>query len=271
MSVIIGYWKDVILESIGIPLRIAFFKFCPFYFELNLKYAPDHIYIVQAQTLNISLHLRKHHRPLIANSNPISVYQQCIELIRDIWAMDQTPMSVCVSCLSVSVHAHHPSWTAPAQPWLLKQHNSIVFKSTGKNNLWIINQHDGVLSQDRSDALTGPQGLWWRESKLTPLHPLLVQIKIKAALKGPACAEVIWGPVSKHREKYLTDSHPHIVRSKVYSSHCDCLHKVQCSTAKQQKEGWACHILGMCLGFACFHHCSNAGETEGCWERDWCT
>lgn len=46
--------------------------------------------------------------------------------------------------------------------------------------------------------------LWWvhrgsdGETEQAPFHPLLMQIKIKAILKGSACAQVIWGPVRKN-------------------------------------------------------------------------
>lgn len=74
----------------------------------------------------------------------------------------------------------------------------LSFYPQAMNNLWIVNQRRGVSSLDWSAALMGPQGLRWRETKPAPFHPLLVQIKIKVVLKGPACAQVIWGPLEKN-------------------------------------------------------------------------
>lgn len=113
----------------------------------------------------------------------------------------------CLSvCLSVSVVS--PSrFTQIVRPELLWPSlgcsNNIIqlsFYPQAMNNLWIVNQRRGVSSLD----WMGPQGLRWRETKPAPFHPLLAQIKIKVVLKGPACAQVIWGPVEKNPRENTT-------------------------------------------------------------------
>lgn len=74
------------------------------------------------------------------------------------------------------------------------------------------------------------------ETKQAPFHPLLVQIKIKAILKGSACAQVIWGSVRKNPGentslipiRILTDRQMFLpVSSTPSQPRCgDCLHKV---------------------------------------------
>lgn len=97
-------------------------------------------------------------------------------------------LHVFFSCLSVSVHAARLLCPSLGCPYNIIQ---LSFYPQAMNNLWIVNQRRGVSSLDWSSTLMGPQGRGWRDTKKAPFHPLLVQIKLKALLKGSACAQVI--------------------------------------------------------------------------------
>lgn len=114
------------------------------------------------------------------------------------------------------------------------------------NNPWIVNQRRGVSSLDQSTALMGPRGLGWRETKQTSFHPLLVQIKIKALLKGSACAQVIWGPVERNPRENTSQSFIHVLTGRqiknVSVSQTHPLHLYVLPGFIRWREEWVCHV-----------------------------
>lgn len=208
-----GHWKDF---SVSLLYKfLHFFKRCPSHSDWNSSCTPEHNYPLEAQLSPLTLSFleisQRISAALTANSARISVFHRRIELIRGAGSRleqsEGSDISVFQSvCLSVSVVS--PSrFTQIVRPELLWPSlgcsNNIIqlsFYPQAMNNLWIVNQRRGVSSLD----WMGPQGLRWRETKPAPFHPLLVQIKIKVVLKGPACAQVIWGPVEKNPRENTT-------------------------------------------------------------------
>lgn len=208
-----GHWKDF---SVSLLYKfLHFFKRFPSHSDWNSSCTPEHNYPLEAQLSPLTLSFleisQRISAALTANSARISVFHRRIELIRGAGSRleqsEGSDISVFQSvCLSVSVVS--PSrFTQIVRPELLWPSlgcsNNIIqlsFYPQAMNNLWIVNQRRGVSSLD----WMGPQGLRWRETKPAPFHPLLAQIKIKVVLKGPACAQVIWGPVEKNPRENTT-------------------------------------------------------------------
>lgn len=192
--------------SVGILVILVSFLYYTFHFSNTVKLQIHTWPWLRSQSADLTFHLElfanisanisgldwKLHFHLCFSSLRIRGTGSCLE------QSEGSDISVCLSCLSVSVHAYRPSRTVLAQPWFLQQHFQLSFYPQAMNNLWIVNQRCGVSSLDWSGALMGPRGLRWRETKPAPFHPLLVQIKIKALLKDSACVQVIWGPVEKN-------------------------------------------------------------------------
>lgn len=169
------------------------------------KRPPECNYVLKAQISPFDLRLWGIPVTLTANSTPLSVFHRHIEPIREAGScLEQSERSDISFYLRFSLvtpsrftQIIHPELLWP-RPGCSNDIIQLSFYPQAMNNLWIVNQRHGVSSLDWSMALMGPQGPGWRETKQAPFHPLLVQIKIKAPLKGSACAQVIWGPIEQN-------------------------------------------------------------------------
>lgn len=117
-------------------------------------------------------HLREYQRPWLQTALPSLFFigtQNWSEKQEVAWSnqKDQTSPSL---CLSVSVHADRPSWSALVHLGYSKYIIQLSFYLQAINYVWIVNQRRGVSSLDWSTALMGPQGPWWSRTK--PLHSI---------------------------------------------------------------------------------------------------
>lgn len=284
-------WMVNIFIAFINPSRIAFFKLCPsFFFAWNTHLTTIMLFSLACHLWpRVFRNISEYERPWLQNSTPISVFHQHIEQFAETGSRPKqskgSDISVFPSLLSLCPSTCTPSILNRPCSALAAPIIQLPFNPQAKNNPWTVNQCRGVVALDRSAALNGPQGFRWRRTKWAPFHPLLVQIKLKASVRGLACGQVIcglrWEKKKKKGRKYILDSYPRIDRqtnqkclplssAASQSPSCDCLHKLRWNTAEHQSERWACQTFVCTSVQHAPRHYGNAWRTEGCWERDWC-
>lgn len=155
--------------------------------------------------------ISEYERPWLQNSTPISVFHQHIEQFAETGSRPKqskgSDVSVFPSLLSLCPSTCTPSILNRPCSALAAPIIQLSFNPQAKNNPWTVNQCRGVVALDRSAALNGPQGFRWRRTKWAPFHPLLVQIKLKASVRGSACGQVICG-LRWEKKKNRSKIHP---------------------------------------------------------------